>query len=267
MANSFHDQRARWIGLSKGDFDYSIFFIKCWIPFNAWYCGAYPVHKNVDSKILREVKTDNNLFKTRIISLLNNNSVDSQYFKSLIVELQDKLENFNVPNNENKISFSSIHFRDNPMTVFNETKNNIQYQVELLTITPQNNIRLRAIAVRNGSTIFHYQHTKYDVEHLKNYYDFTQLSNASRNLILKGVEEINPKKKESLIVTKKTESLFGTNQILFLNNSDFIAQSLIEILYKLRCILFHGEITPSANNLSVYEPAYYIMRILIQSLQ
>lgn len=267
MANSFHDQKARWMGLSKGDFDYSVFFIKCWIPFNAWYCGAYPQHKNTDSKILKEVKTDNNLFKTRIISLLNNNDEESEYFKNLILELHSKLERFNIPNNLNKISFNSICFRDNPLSISTLNSNNTRYQVELLTTNAQNNIRLRVVALRNTNTIFHYQHTKYDIDHLKNNYDFTQLSSKAQNIIIKCAEEVNPKKKECLIVGRKVDSLFGKNGTYFINNPDFIAQSLIEVLYKLRCILFHGEIIPSTNNLSVYEPAYYIMRILIQSLQ
>lgn len=40
----------------------------------------------------------------------------------------------------------------------------------------------------------------------------------------------------------------------------------IEILYKLRNILFHGEVVPDNNANKVYEPAYQILHVLIQAL-
>ena len=40
-----------------------------------------------------------------------------------------------------------------------------------------------------------------------------------------------------------------------------------EILYELRCKLFHGEIEPSDTNSGVFEQAFYIQRVLIKALR
>ena len=62
MANNFVDHKERWLQIANGEFDYSIQFIKAWLPFNAWYCNSYPDHKNRDRPILEEIKKDNNLY-------------------------------------------------------------------------------------------------------------------------------------------------------------------------------------------------------------
>ena len=269
MANNFHEYKHKWLEIADGDFDYSIFFIKAWLPFNAWYCGLYPELNNTDSHILKKIKNENNAFKTRLVSILSNDDEHSIVFKDNIVKLHSLLESYNIPNNSNKISFKSVYFRDNPKKIFNERKNNIDYQIELLQTTQQNNIRVKATVIRNNNNInvFPYQHNKYDYNHFVNHNDFINLSNASRSILIKGFNEINPKKKESLIIGLKKDSLFGKNGVYFHNDVDLVAQSIIEILYRMRCVLFHGEIQPSKANLKIYEPAYHILRTLIKSLE
>ena len=48
----------------------------------------------------------------------------------------------------------------------------------------------------------------------------------------------------------------------FINNKVLIARSLIEILYKLRNALFHGEVVPN-NVQNVYQHAYLILKSII----
>jgi hypothetical protein len=45
-----------------------------------------------------------------------------------------------------------------------------------------------------------------------------------------------------------------------------VAKALIEILYQLRNILFHGELDPTEDVQPVYENAYQIMRMLVSKL-
>lgn len=52
----------------------------------------------------------------------------------------------------------------------------------------------------------------------------------------------------------------------FINDTDQICQGIIEILYKLRNVLFHGETVPDSAINKVYEPAYHILHTLIQAL-
>ena len=65
---------------------------------------------------------------------------------------------------------------------------------------------------------------------------------------------------------RKNKSLKTIKEILFTENTDHLSQAIIEILYNLRCILFHGEIQPNKDNLKIYKPAFYMLRLLIKSL-
>ena len=54
--------------------------------------------------------------------------------------------------------------------------------------------------------------------------------------------------------------------IHFINDQEKLCKGIIEILYKLRNVLFHGEIIPDFDTNKVYEPAYHILYTLIQAL-
>ncbi|UGS21812.1 hypothetical protein [Flavobacterium cyclinae] len=267
MANNFVDHKDRWLLIANGDFEYPILFIKSWLPFNAWYCNNYPHHKNKDRPILEEMKSDNNLFKTRIIALLQNSDQDSTIFQSNLVKLHNYLESYKVPNAIENISFKSLNYRVNPKTSFVKAHRNHNYKVEIITPTPPNNYRIRIdILNAGGSNIFLYNHTKYDKTHLTSDVNFMALSQQKKDVILEGFEAINPKLKESLIVDRKNESLNTISQVLFKNDTLLLSNAIIEILYNIRCILFHGEIQPSKDNLKIYEPAFYMLKQLIKSL-
>lgn len=267
MNNNFIDFKARWLQIANGEFEYSILFIKAWLPFNAWYCNSYPALNNNDRRILTEIKTGNTLFKTRIISLLEGSDEDSIFFKNKLVKLHNQLELCKVPSTSRPISFKSINFRDNPATVFNKTFRNYKFKIELITPIPPHNNKIKIdILNSTNSNVLAYLHTKYDIENLKNNTDFKQLSESNQKTIIDGFEIVNPKIRESLIVTKKNQSFPSIKEVLFINNTDLLAQGIIEILYNLRCILFHGEIQPNKDNLKIYEPAFYMLRLLIKSL-
>lgn len=267
MANNFVDHKDRWLLIANGEFEYPILFIKSWLPFNAWYCNNYPQHKNKDRVILDTMKQDNNLFITRIIALLENLDEDSVIFKSNLVKLHNYLESYKVPSAINNISFKSLNFRENPKTTFVKTYRNHNYKVEIITPVSPHFYRIRIdIFQPGGATMFTYSHTKYDRNHLINDPNFTGLSQTNKNIILIGFDSINPKLKESLIVSKKSDSLQSISTILFINDSLLLAQAVIEVLYNVRCILFHGEIQPSKDNLKIYEPAFYMLKQLIKSL-
>jgi hypothetical protein len=267
MANNFVDHKDRWLLIANGEFEYPILFIKSWLPFNAWYCNNYPQHKNRDRPILEEMKLDNNLFITRIIALLQNNNEDAIIFQTNLVKLHNYLESYKVPNAVENISFKSLNFRVNPVTSFVKAYRNYDYKVEILTPLPPNNYKIRVDILNSGGrNIFLYNHTKYEKVHLIADVGFIALSQTNKDLILKAFDEVNPKFKESLIVNKKSISLPTIDQVFFKNDSLLLAQAILEVLYNIRCILFHGEIQPSKDNLKIYEPAFYMLKQLIKSL-
>lgn len=269
MPNTFVENKSRWLEIANNDFDYSILFIKCFLPFNAWYCNNYPQHNNTDSKIIYSLKSEDNIFKTRIISLLEGNDLESKVFRNNISNLHEILERIRVPSNSNRISFSDINFRENPNKSKTKSYNRNTYKAEFFSPTTQPHyykIKLTIVKTVGHASLFSYQHNKYDKEHLKVNNDFLALSLKMQDVILDLFDEVDPKKKESLILESKKNSFPKFETPLFINNSDLIAQAIIEIIYRLRCILFHGEITPTKDNLSIYEYAYHILKSTIKTL-
>ena len=268
MANNFIDFKGRWLQIANDDFEYSILFIKSWLPFNAWYCNSYPSLNNSDRKILTELKQDNNLFRTRIVSLLEGEDEESKYFRSNLVLLHNQLERCKVPSVEKSVSFKSLNFRENPNTIYTKTHRNNQFKVEFITPVAPQNYRIKIdVLNRNNNSILAYQHTKYNLTHFEASNDFQNLSETNQKIILDGFKSLSPKLKESLIVQRKNKSLKTVKEILFTENTDHLSQAIIEILYNLRCILFHGEIQPNKDNLKIYKPAFYMLRLLIKSLE
>jgi hypothetical protein len=268
MPNNFLEHKQRWLQIANGEFEYSILFIKAWLPFNAWYCNSYPEKENKDRPILHLVKTTNNFFKTRIIALLEGDNEDSTTFRLNLVKLHSQLEICKVPTVQDCISFKQINYRTNPETIFTKNYRSHTFKIETLIPTDPHYYKIKVDVVNNiDANILPYKHNKYSIEHLKTNTDFKNLSEQKQNIVIEGFESLKPNKKESLIVSKKADSLSTIKEVLFTKNTDLLAQSIIEVLYNIRCILFHGEIQPNKDNLKIYEPAFYMLRLLIKSLE
>jgi hypothetical protein len=70
-----------WLKYSEPD--YYIFFLKAWIPFNAWYVAELPHLEKKDTKIIKELQDNINSKPRNIIeNYLSNNKSDANKFKS-----------------------------------------------------------------------------------------------------------------------------------------------------------------------------------------
>lgn len=163
MANQFVDHKDRWLSLSDNDSDFVVLFIRAWIPFNAWYCNTYPQHQNKDRLILESLKTDANLFRTRIISLLSNNTQEASYFKHQLSELHRLLEANFIPNHESRVSFSHINFRQNPSLISPAMQyRNIKFKAERMS---NGSVIALILNSRTNQTLYSYSNSKYLHEH------------------------------------------------------------------------------------------------------
>lgn len=81
-------------------------------------------------------------------------------------------------------------------------------------------------------------------------------------------EKINPKKPTKIIVETNIRHTIKISESLhFENAKELVTKVIIELIYGLRCKLFHGEIEPKKAYEKIYEYAYHIQRILIQTLR
>ena len=92
------------------------------------------------------------------------------------------------------------------------------------------------------------------------------------------LNEISPNKKENLLAQVKMKNgvpsipagaieIDKENNLYLRGNVEDLAKAIVEIIYRLRCLLLHGEIDPTVANSRIYEHAYSILRTLIKELR
>jgi hypothetical protein len=256
--------------LKQSEPDYFLYFLKAWIPFNAWYVVELPHLDKRDSLIIKELQ-DNLNSKPRIIIenyLSIKNKPDANSFKSHLAELHYNLETKSLKHNGNKLSFSNLALTENPKKFEKDTDTAGHiYKAEVKKGFYE------AIIVDKGSrTILHFKQPQYKLEDLKKNINFIKISDRkTQKKILKCYEVIDPNKPVSLVSDSKVKTDYITlnseNKINFINDPTTIAKGCIKVLYALRCMLFHGEIEPINANKPVYEHAFYLLRLIIKELQ
>jgi len=263
MPSLYTENSEKWKSLAS--IDYFTQFIKAWIPFNAWYKNYYPDLKT-DREAINEIKACPNSFRNKLISLLNNRENDGVAFKSRIAELYLELERKHIFNKNERITFERIVVENNPKKQNNFSRQALTYKVERsITGRPQQEIQIDIVR-SNGSAKFTYIQTiGFNVDNLMTHQDFTRLSLAQQKNLKACYVEINPSKPTNLL-SHDPDNCIQMGNLHFIDNSEHLCKGIIEILYKLRNVLFHGEIIPDSDTNKVYEPAYQILYTLIQAL-
>jgi len=243
------------------DIDYFTHFVKAWVAFNAWYKNHFP-NVDTDRQAINEIKSGNNKIEQKFNSLISGTNEESEIFKNNLGQLHYFLLNNEIKNNDLRIWFESfvVELDRNCLEQRNE-KNRISYYVKV-TVS-RNEITNVIATVKNSSntTICNYNHNKYDIEHFNSSPEYNSLSFGQQNNIKALFQEANPKKPTNFLTINENHIKIG--QYKFINNQKLIFKGLIEILYSLRNVLFHGQIIPDKNTNQVYEPAYKILKMLL----
>ncbi len=255
--------------LKKTEIDFYQMFIFSWIPFNAWYMKTYYDYENnidSDKEIIKKIKTEENPFRSKIINLLCGNNEESVEFKNNIYNLHLLLEANTIPNQDKRVSFSSLK------THYNSIRQEIipyrtrTYKFDFLSSQPRITKRFRCTFLKNdGSSDGLIELHTCTIGELEQHPDYLRQNATIQQKIKYGFNEINPNKASS-IVSSKTLGLKIYKDLYFINNTTIISQFLIELLYQLRCKIFHGEIDPKPAYYDIYKYAYLIIKPLIKTL-
>ncbi|MCF3604434.1 hypothetical protein L2E69_02205 [Planktothrix agardhii 1806] len=264
MSSLYTENSEKWKSLAS--IDYFTQFVKAWIAFNAWYKNYYP-QLHTDRKVIDEIKVNPNNFRNKLVSLLTNEGYEGFAFKSRIAELHLELEQKHIYNKGERITFEKIKIEENPQKQNNLTLKGITYKVEKnIPNRPSKEVNIYVIG-KSGSEKFSYtQVDGYNLDDLISNNDFCKKLNSLQKDNLRACYEvINPAKSVNLL-THYSDNCIQMGNLHFIKDTDKICKGIIEILYKLRNVLFHGEIVPDSATNKVYEPAYHILYTLIQAL-
>lgn len=283
--NNFSDNVPRWLSLAELKIDYYTQFIKSWIPFNAWYMVSYYDETNnrkSDRDIIDHIKNNSNPFRDRIINLLNGYDNDSNQFKFYLGQLHLQLEGHTIPDNENKLSFSSINISKNTNTSQPINFRNLIYKTTYNTNVSRgtNRVKCEIFDSRRGNTnIYLDEMLDWSMNEFLNRASYISLPYERKEKLRLSFEEVNPRKPENIIVRPTRDKnnnyqkpsrcviIDKDAHIYFVDDSVLVSKVIIEMLYRLRCVLFHGEINPTETNQGIYEYAYNIQKLLIKELR
>jgi hypothetical protein len=278
MPSLYTENSEKWKSLAS--IDYFTQFVKAWIPFNAWYKNYYP-HFKTDREAIDYIKANPNKFRDRFVSLLNSQDNDGAAFKSRLAELHLELERKYLRNKENRITFLQISIESNTILSHSFSRNNCKYEVERGKPNRKGEVDF-SIYGKNGMRIFSYTQTNgFDLSSLSCCPDFQKLSKSQQKNLIACSQEIDPLRQVNLVIQdhellkeikrdqekdRKSSKCIEMSNIFFVNDTDLLCKGIIEILYKLRNVLFHGEIIPDSDTNKVYAPAYHILYTLVQAL-
>ena len=285
MANVYLEN---WIKMS--DLDYFTMFIKSWLPFNAWYMKEFYDESTVpprvtDRELINHIKNCSNRYRDKIIALLRNDDDDSRKFKAYLSALHFELGAHTIPNEEERISFSTINLDKNPLLQHVVSFGHHNYKVEFKILLPKTQKRwiCEVITKRTGQTIHRVELFDWSLKELHSDADYRAIPLDKKQYFDGCFNEMNPKKPEPIIMNpiRGGNSVGGINvyaapagsmtideakNLFFVKDYELIAKVIIQMLYELRCKLFHGELDPIAANLGIYQHAFHIQKTLIKEL-
>ena len=193
----------KWIKMS--DPDYYTMFIKAWIPYNAWYMHNFydeDARRTTDRSIIEYIKNESNLFKNKISALLQGNGDESIEFKHLLSRLHYGLENHPIPDFENRISFSSIclHKNTKNQETINEKTFSIKGTADLTKPKKDIRVTMEIIDNKKMTTISLIRLHSCSLKELHENLDYIKIDGQYKSTIEKCLNEINPEKKESIVI-------------------------------------------------------------------
>jgi len=261
MTQQFIGHKNEWIAIA--DIDYLSQFIKAWIPFNVWYNISFQ-NLNSDREHIEHICESNNPFKDKIENLLRDNGTDGENFRNFLGSLIHQLDRTSINNKGERITLSGyIKIRKN--TINERTKNYRSWTFTAKRIS-KNKYKLTANNGRQDKFSYE-QNKKFDISDIKNQDDFKELSVNQQNLMLQCYVEVEFMKSEKIIAEQNESDVIFAGRYRLINDAETIARAIILTLYKLRCSLIHGEIIPNNDTKKVYEPAYHILRMLLEAIR
>jgi hypothetical protein len=258
MPNTFIDNRDAWLRMS--DIDYVGQFVKAWLAFNAWYRSAYT--ENQDRKIINEFKWQSNPVLNALRPKLESTSDDAVQFRAEIGLLHQRLDNYEIccgkGVDKDRISFRRVFLRVNLPKMAQENRYGILFQADLLV---GKQVKASVIRRRGGTVLLSVGPGQYNSEALKAIPAFASLSAPQQSILLRVYSEVAPEWFCDLTTHNEPDAdVINCGAYTFKCGRDALFAGVVEILYSMRCTLFHGELAPTREAIVCYEPAFRLIR-------
>lgn len=244
----------------RANIDFFTEFVKAWIPFNAWMSINY-VNLETDRAIINEIKKDS-LIKTKIKYFLKNDEQECMDFKNYLSRFHRILEELELKNNRNCVNFTNVVIERNKEEKYEFSIRGLQYKA----LYDKSQKKFVAVIInKNNIEIFQFIQDEYDYNRFCHFIKEKELSDAQKGSMMAAYKKINPFIPYNLITTDEI-SYINIGNYKFCNDVDLISMAIIENLYSLRCILFHGDIEPKEDTNELFASAYFILKYILKAI-
>ena len=107
---------------------------------------------------------------------------------------------------------------------------------------------------------------EWDPEAFELHVDYIALEINKRSPLMLCYRKVNPYLFRSLLAEQTDTNPFAMDGYKFIRDPAAIFAGLVDVLYSMRNLLFHGELVPDSQANRTYEPAYHLLRHLILSI-
>lgn len=250
--------------LDKSEIDFFTHFVKAWIPFNAWFRDAYG-STATEREILDQIKADGNRIRSRMMAKFEGEEREAQEIRNHIAALHGRLSADPLKDQKGRrISFEEVRVGRNLVNPATLTAGGWTYAVERLDSPPR--IQCKAVD-RNRVIRVDFTHDgKWDLEVLEENQDFLRMNPTRASGLRQCYRSANPDRVESLLAGAGDRNPLTMDSYKFIRDGAKIFAGLIDVLYAMRNMLFHGELVPDTKSNETYEPAYHLVRHLVKTI-
>lgn len=251
--------------LEQSEIDYFTQFVKAWIPFNAWYSHTYDTLEQ-ERQILDEIKTDGNRIRSRFMAKLEGTDPESEEIRNHIAALHRRLSADPLHDRKKRqVSFENVSIGPNPVVKETLVSYGWSYTVERKK-KPNKEVVCEVINKSKVvvKTITH--PGDWDAEVLKLHPDYLALDPNKCSPLLTCYLKANPYLCRSLLAESTESNPLVMDGYKFVRDPAAIFAGLVDVLYAMRNLLFHGELVPDPQANRTYEPAYHLLRHFIATI-
>ena len=264
MPNTFIENRDAWIRMA--DIDYVGQFVKAWLAFNAWYPSAYTESR--DRKIINEIKWQPNPVLSKLRPMLEVDSEEAEQFRSEIGLLHNRLDGYElhggIGDHKKRITLCDVFLRENPPIVVAHTLRGYKFQIERQA---NKHVRVNVEHDKKARVVLQHSQSAFDLANLEAQPAFGQLTLSQKGFLRQLYCQAAPHWFENLTTYKDQDA--NTREIecgaySFNCGKDALFAGVVEVVYQMRCTLFHGELAPTKKAVACYEPAFRLVRLFLE---
>lgn len=251
--------------LDQSDIDFFTHFVKAWIPFNAWFRDSYgPTVRERD--ILEKVKSDGNRMRSRVMAQLTAPGADGERLRNHIAGLHRNLSSDPLEDRQKRrIALETVCIGRNPATYAEQERYGNTYRVERqqgASLAVNCTITNRAGAIKAALVV----DGPWDVDRLVGNGEFQKLPPNKQAILLACFREANPFLFRNLLADASERDVIMMDGYRFVSDCAAIFAGLVDALYGMRNLLFHGELVPDPRANATYEPGYYLLRHFLRTI-